>query len=68
MLRVYALYIPRDIDTDIYIYLYLYIYNRIYICLTILITSKNYTEVNKSIVGWLNGLQVSIYNYILGIY
>ena len=56
MLRVYAPHIPRDIDTDIYIYLYLHIYNRIYICLTILIISENYTKVNKSIVGWLNGL------------
>jgi len=56
MSRVYAPYIPRDIDTDIHIYLYLHIYNRIYICLTIPITSENYTEVNESIVGWLNGL------------
>ena len=56
MLRAYAPYTPRDIDTDIHIYLYLYIYNRIYICLTIPIISENYTEVNKSIVGWLNGL------------
>jgi len=67
MLRAYAPHTPRDIDTDIHIYLYLYIYNRIYICLTIPITSKNHTEVNKSIVGWLNGLQVSMHNYILGI-
>jgi len=36
--------------------IYLYIYNRIYICLTIPIISENYTEVNKSIVGWLNSL------------
>ena len=56
MLRAYAPHTPRDIDIDIHIYLYLYIYNRIYICLTIPITSENYTKVNKSIVGWLNGL------------
>jgi len=67
MLRVYAPHTPRDIDTDIHIYLYLHIYNRIYICLTIPIISKNYTEVNESIVGWLNGLQVSMHNYMLGI-
>jgi len=56
MSRVYTPHIPKDIDIDIYIYLYLYIYNRIYIYLTIPITSENYTKVNKSIVGWLNGL------------
>ena len=67
MLRAYALYTPRDIDTDIYIHLYLHIYNRIYICLTIPMISENYTEVNKSIVGWLNGLQVSMHNHMLGI-
>ena len=32
------------------------------------ITSENYTEANKSIIGWLNRLPVSIYNYILHIY
>jgi len=53
---------------DIYIHTYIYIYTRIYTCLAILIISKNYTKVNKSIVGWLNGLLVSIYNYILRIY
>jgi len=67
MSRAYAPHTLRDIDTDIHIYLYLHIYNRIYICLTIPITSKNYTKVNESIVGWLNGLQVSMHNYILGI-
>jgi len=51
MLRAYAPHTPRDIDIDIYIHLYLHIYNRIYIYLTIPITSKNYTKVNKSIVG-----------------
>jgi len=51
MLRVYAPHTPRDIDIDIHIHLYLHIYNRIYIYLTILIISKNYTKVNKSIVG-----------------
>ena len=56
MSRAYAPHIPGDIDIDIHIHLYLYIYSRIYIYLTILITSKNYTKVNKSIVGWLNGL------------
>ena len=29
-------------------------------CLTIPVISKNYTKANKSIVRWLNGLQVSI--------
>jgi len=67
MSRAYAPYTPGDIDTDIHIYLYLHIYNRIYICLTIPIISENYTKVNESIVGWLNGLQVSMHNYILGI-
>ena len=33
--------------------------------LTILIASKHYTEANKSIAGWLNGLLVSMQNYIL---
>ena len=41
---------------------------RIYMCLAILITIKNYTKANKSIVGWLNGLLVSLYNYMLRIY
>ena len=52
-----------DIDTDIYTYIY--IYTRIYISLTILIASEHYTKANKSIVGWLNGLLVSIQNYTL---
>ena len=36
--------------------------------LAILITSENYTKANESIVGWLNGLPVSIDNYMLRIY
>jgi hypothetical protein len=47
--------------TDIYIYAYLYV-------LAILIVSKNYIKANKSIVGWLNGLLVSINTYMLRIY
>ena len=35
--------------------------------LATLITSKNYTKVNESIVGWLNGLLVSMDNYMLRI-
>ena len=33
--------------------------------LATLIISENYTKANKSIAGWLNGLLVSIDNYIL---
>ena len=33
--------------------------------LTIPMASKHYTEANKSIAGWLNGLLVSIQNHIL---
>ena len=46
----------------------IYIYTRIYMYFTILIINKNYIKVNKSIAEWLNGLLVSIYNYILYIY
>jgi len=52
---------------DIYTHTHIYTYARIYICLTILIISKNYTKANKSIVGWLNRLLVSVHNYILRI-
>ena len=57
--------------THIYIYIpthtHIYIYTRIYTSLTILIISKNYTEANESIAGWLNGLLVSIHNHMLRI-
>ena len=36
-------------------------------CLAILIIIENYTKVNESIVGWLNGLLVSLYNHMLRI-
>ena len=32
-----------------------------------ILISKNYTKVNKSIAGWLNGLPVSIDNHMLRI-
>ena len=60
-----------DTDTDIYTYIYIYLHTHIYIyiyiymSLTIPIVSKHYTEANKSIIGWLNSLLVSIQNYIL---
>ena len=50
---------------DIYTYTHTCTYARIYMCLAILIISKNYTKVNKSIVEWLNGLLVSMHNYML---
>jgi len=46
-------------------HIYTYIYTRIYIYIAILIISKNYIKANESIAGWLNGLLVSMYNYIL---
>jgi hypothetical protein len=58
---------PR-IYTHIYIYVYAYTYTRIYTYLAILIISENYTKANESIVGWLNGLLVSMHNYMLRIY
>ena len=57
--------IYSDADTNTDIDIDTYIYTHIYTSLTILIASENYTEVNKSIAGWLNSLLVSIPNHML---
>jgi len=53
--------------TETYTHTHIYTYARIYTYLAILITSENYTKANKSIVGWLNGLPVSMHNHMLRI-
>ena len=62
-------YAHRDTGIWIYTYTYIYIhiYTRIYTCLAILMTSENYIKANESIAKWLNGLLVSMHNYMLRI-
>jgi hypothetical protein len=61
--RAYATY--TQIGTRIYTHTYTHIYTRIYMYLAILMISKNYTEANESIAGWLNGLPVSMHYLML---
>ena len=57
----------KDTDTKTHTHTHIYIYTRIHTSLTILMTSKNYIKANESIARWLNGLLVSMHNYMLRI-